>query len=317
MELRHLRYFVALAEELHFTRAARRLGISQPPLSQQIGQLEAELGTLLFERARRRVALTEAGRVLLVEARTTLAQAARAEMLARRAGRGEIGELRVGLFASAPLSPVFRRAVLAFRQKLPNVHLTLEECPTLQQIEALRRRQLDAGFLRCPSAADLPSDIVARELFHENLVVVMRRDHPLARSHPATLKPEALAGEKMIVFSRSVGTTLHTQVDTLCRRVGVNPEIAQEVRENSTLMGLVGAGLGIAVVPASLTKIRVGEIVHSVLDCPGATTSTWLATPREGATALAIAFVACAEAARMLSLSGCGNSLAAQRSGAP
>jgi DNA-binding transcriptional LysR family regulator len=300
MELRHLRYFVALAEELHFTRAARRLGISQPPLSQQIGQFEAELGTLLFERAKRRIALTEAGRVLLAEARATLAQAARAETLVRRAGRGEIGELRVGLFASAPLLPVFRRAVLTFRQKLPDVHLTLEESPTLQQIEALRHRRLDAGFLRCPSAAELPGDIAALELFREEIVVVMRRDHPLARRRPPVLKPEALAGERMIGFSRSVGTTLHTQLEALCRRAGFEPEITQEVRENSTLMGLVGAGLGIALVPASLARIRLDEVVQCALDCPGTTTSTWLSTPREGMTALAAAFVACAEAARTI-----------------
>jgi DNA-binding transcriptional LysR family regulator len=238
--------------------------------------------------------------VLLAEARATLAQAARAETLARRAGRGEIGELRVGLFASAPLLPVFRRVVLAFRRKLPDVHLTLEEGPTLQQIDALRRRRLDAGFLRCPSAADLPDDIAALELFREKIVVVMRRDHPLARHRPVALKPEALAGERMIGFSRSVGTTLHAQLEALCRYAGFEPEIAQEVRENSTLMGLVGAGLGIGLVPASLARIRVDEVVQCALDCPGATTSTWLATPREGATTLARAFLACGEVARLL-----------------
>jgi DNA-binding transcriptional LysR family regulator len=298
MELRHLRYFVALAEELHFTRAARRLGISQPPLSQQIRQLEVELGTPLLDRARRRVTLTEAGRVLLAEARATLAQAARAEAATRRAGRGEIGELRIGLFASAPLLPVFRRAMLAFRRGLPDVHLTLEECPTLQQIEALRRRQLDAGFLRCPSAADLPADIAALELFREELVVVMRQDHRLARRTRGPVKMEALAGERMIFFSRSVGTTLHGQLEALCRRAGFTPEITQEARENSTLMGLVGAGLGIAVVPATLAQIRVGEVARRALDCPDATTSTWLATPREGTTAMAKAFWGYARAAQ-------------------
>ncbi len=296
MELRHLRYFVALAEELHFTRAARRLGMSQPPLSQQIRQLEEELGTPLFERAKRRVTLTEAGRVLLVEARATLTQAARAETLARRAGRGEIGELRIGLFPSAPLLPVFRRAVLTFRHRLPDVHLTLEEGPTMRQVEALQRRQLDAGFLRCPSVERLPPDIAALELFREELVVVMRRDHRLARGR-GPLRLEALAGEKMVFFARSVGTTLHEQLEALCRRAGFAPDITQEARENSTLMGLVGTGLGIAVVPASLAQIRVEEVVRRALDCPGATTSTWLAMPAEGATTLARAFLACAEAA--------------------
>ncbi len=298
MELRHLRYFVALAEELHFTRAARRLGMSQPPLSQQIRHFEEELGTPLFERAQRRVTLTEAGRMLLEEARATLAQAARAEMVARRAGRGEIGELRVGLFASAPLLPIFRRTVLAFRHLLPGVHLTLEEAPTLQQIEALRRRHLDAAFLRCPSAEDLPADMAALELLQEELVVVMHRDHRLARRTRGPVPVRALDGEKMIFFSQSVGTTLHGQLEAMCSRAGFAPNITQVARENSTLMGLVGAGLGVAVVPATLAQIRIQEVVRRGLDSSGATTSTWLATPRERATALAVAFTNCAKTVR-------------------
>jgi DNA-binding transcriptional LysR family regulator len=295
MELRHLRYFVALAEELHFTRAAKRLGISQPPLSQQIRALEEELATPLFDRTRRRVALTEAGRMLLAEARATLAQAMRAETVARRAGRGEIGELRIGLFASAPMLPAFQRAVIAFRARLPAVHLTLEEAPTLQQIEALRRRQIDAGFLRAPSLADLPADLDALELFREDLVAVMRRDHKLARLR-GRLPVAALAGEPLIAFARSVGTTLHGQLSTLCNRAGFTPRLVQEARENSTLMGLVAAGIGIAVVPVTLTRILVGEVTRRKLDGADTTTATWLATPRDQATTLARAFRDCAVA---------------------
>lgn len=297
MELRHLRYFVALAEELHFTRAAKRLRISQPPLSQQIRALEEELETPLFERTRRRVALTEAGRILLEEARATLAQAARAEAVTRRAGRGEIGELRVGLFPSVPILPVFQQTVIGFRQRLPAVHLTLEEAPTLQQIEALRRRQLDAGFLRAPNAEGLPADIAALELFREELVVAMRRDHRLARLR-GRIPVAALAEENLISFSRTVGTTLHAQLTMLCNRAGFTPRVTQEARENSTLMGLVAAGIGIAVVPATLTQISVGAVTRRRLDAADATTATWLATPRENATALARAFLDCARPAR-------------------
>ncbi|WP_160119743.1 LysR substrate-binding domain-containing protein [Rhodovarius lipocyclicus] len=292
MELRHLRYFVALAEELHFTRAAKRLGISQPPLSQQIRALEDELDTPLFERTRRRVALTEAGRMLLEEARATLAQAARAETVARRAGRGEIGELRVGLFASVPVLPVFQRTIIAFRQRLPSVTLTLEESPTRQQIEALRRRQLDAGFLRLPSAEALPADIAALEVAREELVVVMREDHPLAKRR-GRLPVRALEGEPLIGFAPAIGTTLNDQLAALCNRAGFTPRIAQEARENSTLMGLVAAGLGIAVVPETLTRIQVGDVIRRRLDSPDATTATWLATPREHMTALAKVFLEC------------------------
>ena len=294
MELRHFRYFVALAEELHFTRAAARLGISQPPLSQQIRQMEAALDTPLFERNRRRVTLTEAGRLLLPEARATLAQAARAETVARRAGRGEIGDLRVGLFASAPLLPVFARLVLAFRQRLPDVHLALQEGPTLWQVDAMQRRELDVAFLRCPAASDLPPGFAATELFREPLVVVMRRDHPLAQGGDP-LPIAALAGQPMVFFPRTLGTMLHGQLTALCRRAGFAPTIAQEARENSTLMGLVAAGLGLTVVPQSLSQIRVGDVVHRALDAPGASIATWLARPRSGAGRLARTFC---EAAR-------------------
>ncbi len=308
MELRHLRYFVALAEELHFTRAARRLGISQPPLSQQIRQMEEELDTPLFERGRRRVALTEAGRMLLAEARATLAQAERAETIARRAGRGEIGELRLGLFASAPLLPEFAAAVLGFRQRLPGVRLTLQEGPTLWQIDALARRELDAGFLRCPSASDLPAALEAVEIAREELVLVLRRDHRLARRGGA-VPIAALAEETFIFFSRTVGTTLHGQLAALCRRAGFAPRIAQEARENSTLMGLVSAGLGVAVVPRSLSRIGVDGVVQRALDCEGATTSTWLALPREGAATPARALLDLARAAtpRPPSRAPCGS----------
>lgn len=294
MELRHFRYFVALAEELHFTRAAKRLGISQPPLSQQIQQMEAELATPLFERTQRRVTLTEAGRMFLTEARATLAQAARAETIARRAGRGEIGELRVGLFASAPLLPAFARSILAFRRRLPDVHLSLREGPTFWQVDALQRRELDAGFLRCQGAADLPSDIAAVELFREPLMVAMHRDHPLAKKRGALPLP-LLAGEDMIFFSRAVGTSLHEQLAALCRRHGFAPKVTQEVRENSTLLGLVATGLGIAVVPESLLRIRAGDVVARRLLADDATTAVYVATPRDGETQLARALLACAQ----------------------
>ncbi|MBU8539534.1 LysR substrate-binding domain-containing protein [Falsiroseomonas tokyonensis] len=293
--MRHLRYFVAVAEELHFTRAARRLGMAQPPLSQQIQQLEAELATPLFERGTRRVALTEAGRMLLPEARATLEQAARAVLVARRAGRGEIGELRIGLFASAPLLPVFTEAVLGFRRRLPDVHLALQESPTLEQVDALRRGALDAGFLRCPSAADIPGDVAAVELLRERLVAMMREDHPLARDQ-GPLPIAALAEQKLIFFARSVGTTLHAQFEALCRAAGFTPDITQTARENSTLIGLVAAGFGIAVMPASLAQIRVAEVTHRELAEPGATTSIWLATPRGRTSALARVLLDCAGA---------------------
>jgi DNA-binding transcriptional LysR family regulator len=292
LELRHFRYFVALAEELHFTRAARRLGISQPPLSQQIRWMEETLETPLLERGRR-LALTEAGRALLAEARATLAQAARAETVARRAGRGEIGELRLGLFASAPLLPGFAAAVLAFRQRLPGVSLDLREGATAWQIEALQRGELDAGFLRHPGAEGLPASLEVMEVAREPLVVAMRRDHRLARA-TAPIPPAALAEEPMVAFSASVRTTLHAQVAALCARAGFAPRVVAAARENSTLMGLVAAGIGVAVVPLSLLRIRPEGVTRRAIQDGDATTATWLAIPRGGASSAARAFMACA-----------------------
>jgi DNA-binding transcriptional LysR family regulator len=157
MELRHLRYVVALAEELHFGRAAARLGISQPPLSQQIQALEAELGARLFERSNRRVALTEVGRLFLEQARMVLAAADRAAEVARRAQRGEIGEIRIAFTASAPFTTLIPQTIFAFRRSHPDVHLQLQEMPTRQQIEALAERRLQIGFLRNPTFPPVPT----------------------------------------------------------------------------------------------------------------------------------------------------------------
>lgn len=291
MELRHLRYFVALAEELHVTRASRRLGISQPALSQQIRALEDELGAVLFHRTSRRVGLTEAGRLSLPEARAALAQAERAAMVARRAGRGEIGELRVGLYPSAPLLPSFARAVQGFRARLPGIHLNLTEMATGPQIAALRRGTLDIGVLRCAERHDIPPDLHAHEFAREPLVVVMLQDHPLAA---CPVPVAALDGLPLVFFSESVVTTLHAQLHGLCQRAGFVPRIVQEARENTTLMGLVGTGIGVTVVPLSLTRIRIDGVVHQPLLAEGAETATWITWADDAASEAARLFAAAA-----------------------
>src|ERR1700761_2805483 len=151
MELRHLRYFVRVAEELHFARAAKHLGISQPPLSQQIRALEDELGVRLLERTSRRVMLTPAGKMFLEGARATLQQAERAATMARRAARGELGQLAIGFNASAPFVPQVARAIHDFRQTYPEVALQLTELPAAAQIEGLDDHLLDLGFMRSPA----------------------------------------------------------------------------------------------------------------------------------------------------------------------
>jgi DNA-binding transcriptional LysR family regulator len=275
MELRHLRYFVAVAEELHFGRAAARLNMSQPPLSQQIAALERDLGVRLLERTRRQVRLTDAGRLLLDEAKATLDQAARARLVATRAQLGEVGELRIGLFASAPLSAAISDAISAFRRAYPDVTLTLREAPSPEQIDALLRGRLDFGFLRSPNPPQLPGGLTSLEVVREPLCVVLPLEHHLAaESGPVPIG--ALAGESFVFFSRAIGSTLNDQLQSLCLGVGFVPRITQEATTNSMILGLVAAGLGISVLPAALCWLRPDRIRVRPLDASGAMTASWL-----------------------------------------
>ncbi|MGH8484300.1 MAG: LysR family transcriptional regulator, partial [Pseudomonas sp.] len=177
MELRHLRYFIAVAQELHFGRAAELLGISQPPLSQQIQALEQEVGARLFERTNRRVELSEAGRLFLQEARLVLAQVDKAADVARRAQLGELGELKIGFTSSAPFNSSISAAIYAFRQRFPAVHLNLNEMSSQAVADALLDESIEVGLMR-PLA--LPETLVATELLREPLVAIINATHPLA-----------------------------------------------------------------------------------------------------------------------------------------
>jgi DNA-binding transcriptional LysR family regulator len=298
IELRHLRYFSVLAEELHFGRAAARLGISQPPLSQQIKALEQMLQAPLLERSNRRVALTAAGRALLAEARATLAQAERAATVVGQAKRGEIGELKIGFAPSAPLIAPFTRSILAFRKALPGVRLVLEERVTTEQIDAIAERRLQIGFIRSRAKPDLPETIAALELYREPMVVFMHAGHPLAASRrPVRLK--ALAGEPFVFYPRGTGTKLYDEVVALCRKAGFSPRIEQEARGNATILGLVAAGLGISILPASLRGIAMDNVQSRPLSPAGPSSSMWLIHTRHDASPASAKFIAlAAEAAR-------------------
>lgn len=290
MELRHLRYFVTLADELHFGRAALRLGISQPPLSQQIKALEDGLGARLFERTNRRVALTEAGRMFLGEARATLAQADRAAQVARRAQRGELGELRIGMFPSAPLIPVVGRSILAFRRGYPDVQLTLSEFESRQQMEAVVEGREHIAIVRRPASPNVPAELVASELLRERLVVVMPVDHALAR-RTGKVALTALADEKFVFYGSRMGTTLPTQVLALCRAAGFEPQVSQMANANATILGLVAVGLGIAIVPEAMSLLRHDAVVTRPLAAPQAVTSVWILRRRAERSPLIEAFV--------------------------
>src|SRR5262245_61833366 len=244
MELRHLRYFVTLARELHFARAAAQLGISQPPLSQQIRALEQELGTLLFARTSRRAKLTGAGRLFLAEAEKILAQANHAQDIVRRAAHGETGELNIGFTPSAPLSGVFRSTVETFHAQHPNVRLVLHEMATQNQIEALADGLLQICFLRTSGHRPLMGKpLTAASVEREELVVVMRKDHRCAQGGTKTRLPlSQFAGEAFVVFPREFGGATYDQLVERSRLAGFEPRIAQEAREVVTLLGLVAAG---------------------------------------------------------------------------
>lgn len=294
MELRHLRYFVAVAEELSFTRAAERLHIGQPPLSQQIQALEAEIGAKLLERNKRRVLLTEAGRLFLADARRMLALAEQAKETAHRAHMGEAGELRVGFTFSTPFTPLFAKVVRRYRQAYPRVLLSFQEMTTLHQLARIEARELDVGFVR-PASMQLPHKVALTKLRSDPLRLVLPTDSPLARQESIAVKD--LAGQAFVVFPKDAGTGIYHQIFELCRAAGFTPHIAMEAGEPSTIIGLVAAGCGISVLPGSFEGIHMEGVVYRPLADPEATTSMLLARHTEGGGPLAEAFVALARAA--------------------
>ena len=277
MELRHLRYFVAVAEELHFSRAAERLHIAQPPLSQQIRQLEDELGVRLFERTRRRVLLTDAGRLVLEEARRTIAQAARVISVARRSAEGAAGFLRLGFSSSAPyttLPAILRR----FRAQFPDVKLALFERSSEEQIELLAADTIDAAFVRRP-IENAPESLVVKTILREPLVLALPRSHRLCRRRSVEVK--ALADESFILFPRHAAPGLYDQVAAICRRAGFQPKVSQEAVQMQTIISLVSAGLGVAIVPASIRKLHRERVVYRALSPANVTTEMAVVHDRE------------------------------------
>jgi DNA-binding transcriptional LysR family regulator len=294
MELRHLRYFVAVAEELSFTRAAERLHIGQPPLSQQIQALEHEIGARLFERNRRRVLLTEAGRLFLADARRMLALSEQAKETARRAHLGEAGELRVGFTFSTPFTPLFAKVVRRYRQQYPGVLLTFQEMATLPQLAKIEARELDVGFVR-PASMPLPSTVAVTMLRRDPLRLVLPADGPLARKKSIAVKD--LADQAFVVFPKEAGTGIYHQIFDMCRAAGFSPTIAMEAGEPSTIIGLVAAGCGISVLPSSFEGIHMEGVAYRPLVDAAATTSMLRARHAEGGGPLVDAFVALAQAA--------------------
>ncbi len=251
-----------MAEELSFTRAAERLHMAQPPLSTQIRLLEEELGTRLFERNKRRVDLTQAGRRMLGHARAMLAAADAAVKETRRAGAGETGELRLGYVASSMFTEVLPGALRAFQNALPSVQLIVADMPSRDQLYAIHRRELDVGILRKPDMP-LPTGVRTEEWYKASLVAAVPGNHPLAKKKAIGVAD--LQGQPLVTYPRDSGIGLYWRVIELCVRAGFQARVVQEARDPSVLVGLVSAGIGIAIVPADTRCIRLEGVAYRAL----------------------------------------------------
>jgi DNA-binding transcriptional LysR family regulator len=258
MELRHLRYFVVTAEELHFTRAAARLNINQPPLSQQIRDLERELDLQLFHRVGRRIELTEAGALFLRDARGVLAQVERAKTSAQQVARGERGSLRIGFTGSACCHPLVPAAINGYRARYPDVELVLTEGPTSYLMGRLREGYVDVAFLR-PNPADLQG-LRARVVCDETLFVGLSAAHPLAGR--STLRLRELTGEPLLLPPRSVEPQSHDTVLAGCHTAGFKPSMIREVPQAASIINMVATGYGVGLVLESMRQWKPAGVVY-------------------------------------------------------
>ncbi|VVE06731.1 LysR family transcriptional regulator [Pandoraea capi] len=290
MELRHLRYFVTVAEELHFSRAAQKLNIGQPPLSMQIRALEDELGVPLFERSQRRVFLTAAGRAFLVRARQILADADAARLEVQQIAGLDAGELRIAFTTSAPMTNLMKRVLTSYRQRYPRVTLTLSESPSENQREALVARTLDIGLLRQAEDAPPVAGLSFETLIDEALVVVLHQGHRLARR--ASLSIADLADEAFIMHPHGVGTAIDGQIRGMCERAGFTPRVVQEARESTTIVALAASGLGVAILPAAVRCIQIEGAHFMDVSEPDAHAPLLLGKRRDDNSPLVQAFVA-------------------------
>lgn len=260
MELRQIERFVAVAEELHFGRAAQRLGMSQPPLSQQIQALERELGTRLFERTKREVRLTKAGEAMLAEAHRLLDQGDRFRRTARRASTGEIGQLSLGCVTSAfyqILPPILDR----FRLICPEVGLSLVEVDTADAMPDLITGRLDLGFIRL-DAVDPPLQM--RPLRRDTFVAALPAGHRLARRRKLSLQD--LAREEFVIFKRKVSPRFYDSIIDACLRAGFSPDISHESMSIISQVGFIACGLAVGLVPRSIQHMHMPGVVYRNLD---------------------------------------------------
>jgi DNA-binding transcriptional LysR family regulator len=261
MELRHLRYFLAVAEELNFTRAAKRLNIAQPPLTQQIKALEAQMGVTLFDRSGYRVELTDAGRTFVPEVTRILTDVRNAVQRAQRAAAGKVGHVRVGFTESASFNPRVTTAFRNFRSAYPEVEVSLEESPTTVLAAALRDGRVDAAFVRPPlSIAD---GIALHLIDEEEMVVALSSAHPLAQREDLEIKD--LADETFVLYPRMERPGLADKVIAACEKAGFAPKVKQYAPQLSSTINLVAASLGVSIVPGSMQGLQPHAVTYKRL----------------------------------------------------
>jgi len=258
IELRHLRYFIAVAEELNFSRAAERLHIAQPPLSQQIQALEAELGLQLFERKKRPLQLTAAGQVFLAEARLVFPQLEQAITSAQKVNRGEIGRLVVGTNSSVANS-VLPDILQIFQPLFPEVRLVLREVSSSEQVHLLRDRQIDIAFERLPNVNCNDTALNFLPILQEPLVIALPAEHPLAAQTEIPLN--ALAEESFVLPPPDLVPS-YSQIISLCQQVGFSPKVVQEATWMVTVLSLVAGGVGVTLLPANAQNLQRSGVVY-------------------------------------------------------
>ncbi|ASA20985.1 LysR substrate-binding domain-containing protein [Paenibacillus donghaensis] len=255
MDIRKLHYFIAVAEELHFHRAAEKLNMTQPPLSQQIQALEQELGVKLFERNKRQVRITPAGSIFLEEAKMILSQLERSIKTVQLASQGIIGHLNIAFIGSAE-GGIMVDVLKIFRERFPQIQLNLREMTSAQQWQALHDGTLHIGFLRFIEPA---KDINHYSLNNETLVAVLPDQHPLAKL--PTLSVSSLHSEPFIFFPRHLGLPFHDLIMGFCAEHGVYPNVVQEAIQMYTIVNLVAANLGVSIVPSSVSVFQRSGVV--------------------------------------------------------
>ena len=261
MDLRHLRYFVAVAEELHFTRAADRLGIRQPPLSMQIKQLERQIGAPLFRRLSRGVELTAAGESFLVDTRNILSRLDDAVAAAESMARGQTGRLRVGFGGATYLPDLVPAGIMRYRSLYPDVLLSPEQSNTPSLVHGLREGRIDIAFIRPP--VEDSEGLVIDVFFEEDMVVVLPVGHALGRGKSVSLGD--LSKETFILFPQDIGPGLHGTIVTACMEAGFSPQIGQNASQIISIVPMIAAGFGVSLVPRSVASLSIkGVTYHSI-----------------------------------------------------